>query len=93
VKDEITNRTPAQRLVSELADYKAQPIASGVPVLEYLEKSKYKILPKIVKAFACCLPSSVPSERCFSDSGYLMWDRRFIFYSKLSFIEKVASIL
>ena len=40
VRNESTNRTPAQRLVSELADYKAQPIASGVPVLEYWEKSK-----------------------------------------------------
>ncbi len=73
---ETTGKTPLQRLVSEIADYKSQQRVSGVPVLEYWQRSKYPMMKQLAKGFLCCQPASVPSERSFSDSGYQMWDRR-----------------
>jgi hypothetical protein len=79
-----TERTPAQRLHIQLMSYKNE-MAIPLAPLSYWKCSTYDVLKIVALAVLSCQPTSTPSERAFSDTGYQMWERRFIL--KIIYVE------
>jgi len=65
-------------LNQEFKECESINIECDIDVLEFWHKyeKRFSLLSQVAKMIFCLQGTSTPSERCFSSSGYTVWDRR-----------------